>query len=470
MDYLVIALIALVIEIMLIIMIFSVLYLRRNASLDSNSTDTSLRQKLSCIDHPKCKEYLSLLHKYLDNLQIKFDKAAIKLGVKYSISECPPNAHALITCLHCHYDYILSEISVLELGEISLNKLDKHEKDVTRIIAEFNAIEKSIDMNDGSNSEYVIQIKKLQDKLKKSESIEGNENGFKSYLYELKKENIVNKKENKGFKQQIEIFKERVQELEKSKEDTNTSLEDVSSQMNGILEKEKEELEESLHQANERITDLQAYKVRFDELQTQVSSETGANIELRQDLRSKVEGTDSEDEIDNLIAEYETVRISLDDFMERPDIAPMAGISRAENDEKIAEMNEAIDNFAKECCVVMKQDTFQLAELNSSESDTVKQLQQELQEVTIDKNKLEQNLNSLEQSINNKGKIISNLEKSISEKQTDIEQLQQKMHQVSAKNASISDLELTVERFSRQSMTMMQQIMDLEEENAKLKG
>lgn len=461
MDYLMIALTALVIEIMLIMMLFCGLYLRKkNLSKDSYVLPQPSK------DDPKLKKYSAMLHNHMDKMQVKYDKTAANLGVKHDISECPTDAHALIACLHCHYDYILCEISAIELGEISVNKIDKHQQSVNRIISEFEGIERNILNNATSLNEGLAEVKQLQSKLKQ---VRDGDDDSKSYLYDLKKESVYNKRENKKLIQQLDIFKERVQELEKSKEYADISVEDVSSQMNGILEKEKSELEESLHQANERITDLQAYKARFDELQSRVSSESGASVELRQDLRNQVEGTQSEDEIDKLISEYETVRSTLDDFMERPDIAPMAAISRHENDDKIAEMNEAIDSFAKECCSAMKEDTFQLAELNSSESDTVKKLQTELQQVTIDKDRLEQSLDDLEQSIKNKGKIISNLEKSISGKQMDIEQLQEKMHQVSTKNASIADLELTVERFSRQSMTMMQQIMDLEEENSKLK-
>ncbi len=462
MDYLMIALTALVIEIMLIMMLFCGLYLRKR-SLPKDPFVKPLQNK----NNPKLKEYSAMLHRHMDKVQVKYDKTAANLGVKHHISECPPDSHALIACIHCHYDYILCEISAIELGEISIDKIGQHQQGVRRIISEFEAIESNI-LNGGKPlSEGSAEVKVLHSKLKQER--ETDEDQSKSYLYDLKKESIFNKRENKKLSQQLDIFKERVRELEESKETTETNVEDVSSEMYKILEKEKTELEDSLYQANERITDLKAYKARFDELQSQVSSESDASVELRQDLRTQVEGTENEDEIDKLISEYETVRTSLDDFMERPDVAPMAAISRNENDEKIAEMNQAIDDFAKECCSAMKEDTFQLAEINSSESDTVKKLQVELQQVTIDKDRLQQNLDDLEQSIKNKGKIIVNLEKSISGKQEDIEQLQEKMHQVSTKNASIADLELTVERFSRQSMTMMQQIMDLEEENAKLK-
>ncbi len=461
MDYLMIALTALVIEIMFIMMLFCGLYLRKK------SPKNSFVKPQFNKNNPKLKEYSAMLHKHMDKVQVKYDRTATNLGVKHHISECPPDSHALIACIHCHYDYVLCEISAVELGEISVDKIGQHQQGVRRIISEFEAIESNI-LNSGKPlNEGSAEVKALHSKLKQAREIDENES--KSYLYDLKKESVFNKRENKKLLQQLDIFKDRVRELEESKDAVDTNVEDVSSEMYSMLKNEKSELEDSLYQANERITDLKAYKARFDELQSQVSSESDASVELRQDLRNHVEGTESEDEIDKLISEYETVRTSLDDFMERPDIAPMAAISRSENDEKIAEMNQAMDSFAKECCLAMKEDTFQLAELNSSESDTVKKLQHELQQVTIDKDRLQQNLDDLEQSIKNKGKIISNLEKSISGKEGDIEQLQEKMRQVSTKNASIADLELTVERFSRQSMTMMQQIMDLEEENSKLK-
>ncbi len=466
MDNLMLALTFLVIEVMLIIFLFAVLFVRKHIQNSKNGKFYAHKVKQPD-NHQDIKQYTEKLYMHSDSLQRKYKKFAKEIGVDYPVTEYRANSPVIIACLHCHHDYIMSEISAVEMGEITIQKLKEYEDKFDLIIGEFEAIEQSLLGEFSTSSKDSVEIKKLQKRVEELKEKGASDN---SYLYELKKQSVYYKQENEKLARQIDLFQEKINKLEQDSIDEQNQVEDISSVMLATLKQEKEELERMLSDATGRITDLEAYKFRFDELQSQVSTESTANKDFRRDLRGQVEGTESEDEIDKLINEYETVRCTLDDYMERPDVAPMAGMSPVKNDEKIQELNEVIDVFVNDTSSNLKQETFQLAELNSAESDAVMRLKAQLQEVTIDRDRLEENLVGLEKTISRKGEIIIKLESEISSRQTSIKDLQERIHQLSTKSANIAELELTVERFSRQSMTMMQQIMDLEEENRQLKG
>ncbi len=465
MDNLMLALTLLVIEVMFIFMLFTGLFTYRYLKKNKRSSFSVERAKKNS-NHKLIKQYTDKLYKSSESLQNTYSKYAKELGINYPITQNYPDAPVLIACLHCHHDYILSEISAVEMGEISIQKLEKYENKFNTIIAEFEEIEKRLLGGLSTASKDSEEIKKLQEKITELKESSSSDD---SYLFELKKQSIFHKQESKKLLQQINKLRDRINELEQEQISDANQAENLSNQIRDTLVKEKEELKKMLSDANDRISDLEAYKIRFNELQSQVSSESSANKDLRKDIRVQVEGTESEDEIDKLINEYETVRSSLDDFMERPDVAPMVGITAAENDEKIQELNEFIDGIAGNICDELKADTFHLAELNSAESDTVVKLKTQLKEVTIDRDRLEANLLDLERTIAQKGDVIIKLENEISSRQKSISDLQERVHQLSTKSSNIAELQLTVERFSRQSMTMMQQIMDLEEENKELK-
>ena len=466
MDNLMLALTLLVAEVMLIILLFAVLFVRRHIQNSKNGKFHAYKVKQPD-NHQNIKQYTEKLYKCSDSLQRKYKKFAKEVGVDYPVTEHRSDSPVIIACLHCHHDYILSEISAVEMGEITIQKLEAHEAKFNQIIGEFEAIEKSLLGELSTSSKDSDEVKKLQ---KRIEELKENGASDDSYLYDLKKQSVYYKQENQKLASQVDLFQERINELEQENIDEQNQVEDISSVMNQTLKQEKQELERMLNDATDRITDLEAYKLRFDELQSQVSTESTANKDFRRDLRGQVEGTESEDEIDKLINEYETVRSTLDDYMERPDVAPMAGMSPAQNNEKIQELNEVIDVFVNDTSNNLKQEAFHLAELNSAESDTVMKLKAQLQEVTIDRDRLEESLIELENTISKKGEIIIKLEGEISSRQSSIKDLQERIHQLSTKSANVAELELIVERFSRQSMTMMQQIMDLEDENRQLKG
>ncbi len=468
MDNLMLALTFLVVEVMLIIMLFSVLFARKYINRNKKkSKQAQVNAPKAPDNHQDIKNYTEKLYKQSCKLLSKYKKYAKEIGVSYPITEQHQDSPVFIACLHCHHDYILSEISAVELGEITIQKLESHETKFNRIIEEFDAIEQKLLGELSTASKDSDEIKELKHRI---HQLKEDNSSDDSYLYSLKKQSVFYKQENQKLNQQVEQFQEKINELEQYSADEQKEVEDISSVMNDALKQEKDDLERMLSDATERITDLEAYKLRFDELQSQVSSESTANKDFRRDLRDQVEGTDSEDEIDKLINEYETVRCSLDDYMERPDVAPMAGMSPAQNDEKVQELNEAIDTFANDVSSRLKEETFHLAELNSAEADTVSKLKEQLKEVTLDRDRLEDCLGELENTISKKGEIIIKLEGEITSRTASIQDLQEKIHQLSTKSANVAELELTVERFSRQSMTMMQQIMDLEDENRKLQN
>ncbi|THB71919.1 MAG: hypothetical protein D6B28_06565 [Gammaproteobacteria bacterium] len=465
MDNLMLALTLLVVEVMLIIMLFSTLFLRRHIK-NNNRISQQPYNEVPANNHKKIRKYTEKLYQHADKLQTKYQKLAKDIGITYPITEHNPQSPALIACIHCHHDFILSEISAVEMGEITIKKLEKHENKFSQIIGEFEEIEQKLLGELSASSNHSDEVQKLQRRISELKDHSSSDN---SYLYELKKQSVYFKQENKKLLQQVELFQERIDELENDNINEQSQVGEISSEMNETLKLEKQELEQMLNDATERITDLEAYKVRFDELQSQVSSESTANKDFRRDLRGQVEGTESEDEIDKLINEYETVRLSLDDYLERPDVAPMTSISPAENDEKIQELNEVMNGFAENVCSGLRDETFHLAEINSADSDAVMKLKEQLKEVTIDRDRLEECLKDLENNISKKGDIIIKLENEISSRQISIKDLQERIHQLSTKSANITELELTIDRFSRQSMTMMQHIMDLEQENEELK-
>ncbi|THB66298.1 MAG: hypothetical protein D6B27_06855 [Gammaproteobacteria bacterium] len=312
-------------------------------------------------------------------------------------------------------------------------------------------------VDNNSSSESKDQVEELQRQLQ--EQLDQEKEKYQKKLEQISEENNRKDDDRDSLERELVRVKAENEDLHK----TCAGDQELISE----LQQDQKDLKKIIDETNERIVDLEAYKSRFTELHKQINTETGANRDFRKGVKEKAVGSECEDEIDFLIKEYEEVREDLDDFLERPDIAPLSPVVAEVNDDFITSATEDLDQL--DIGADIRNEANQLSESNSQQVGMISSLKDQLNEVTLDRDRLIGELINLEGKVLESGDIIADMEKQINDSEATIEALKKKIVAISGKGMEIKQLEQTIERFSRQSMDMMQQLTDLEEENIRLK-